>query len=318
MRPARVSSVYGIRVVLWTEPETDIIAAVRMRANREAPVEGGVAVGDWVLMAPDEVVVEKILKRKTVLLRQAAGERAEPQAIAANVDRVLVATSLEPNGDFKLRRLERYMLAIRSGGAEPIVLLGKSDLCADLAPFLADVAKLDARYVIASARTGDGIEELRALVPAGTTTVMVGSSGVGKSALTNFLLGRQQQILGDVRASDRRGKHTTTRRSLFVVPGGGLLVDTPGMRELKPWQAEGDAFDDVVALASSCRYSDCRHENEPDCAVRGVVDSERLASWEKLRQEKKLTYDRQATHATVDENRRSRAYTTAQRKDRGR
>ena len=130
---------YGTRVVLWIEPEVDLVAAVRARASREAPVEGGVAVGDWVLMAPEELVVEKILARRTVLLRQAAGERAEPQAIASNIDRVLVATSLARGGDFNVRRLERYLVAIRSGGAEPVVVLGKSDLCVDPGPFVAEV-----------------------------------------------------------------------------------------------------------------------------------------------------------------------------------
>ena len=306
--PARVVSDYGIRIVVWLLDGTEHISAVRGRATRDNPIEGGIAVGDWVLVAPEEKVVEKILARKTALLRQAAGERAEPQAIAANVDRVFVMTSIEPGGDFNMRRLERYFTAIRTGGAEPIIVLGKSDLAGDRAPFLEQLATIEATKIFTSAVSGEGIAELQAMVPAGITAALVGSSGVGKSAITNVLLGRSEQAIGDVRASDRRGKHTTTRRSIFSLPSGGLLLDTPGMRELRPWKPDEDAFDDVVALAPACRYTDCRHENEPGCAVRDVVDKERLLAWRKLDDEKKKSAERQSTHASVEEKRKQRVY----------
>jgi ribosome biogenesis GTPase len=326
LAPARVASVYGTRVELWTERGVRV-AAMRRVALREAPVEGGLAVGDWVVVAgarTGEVVVEQVLPRRTQLLRQAAGERAEPQAIAANVDRVLVVTSLD--GDFNARRLERYLVAIRAGGADATIVLAKADLVADPAGALRDASAL-AHTLVTSARTHAGIDELRAAIPCGTTAALVGSSGVGKSALVNELLGRSAQLEGAVREHDRRGRHTTTRRSLFVVPGGGLLVDTPAMRELKPWQptredaaASADhAFVDLVALATSCRYRDCRHDAEPGCAVRealadGRIDATHVESWRKLECERASRGERQQRFAQHEAERRSRAYTAAQRK----
>jgi ribosome biogenesis GTPase len=328
LRPARVASVYGIRVDVWTE-DGPRMAAVRRMASREAPIEGGIAVGDWVLVGPteeggDDVVVERVLPRTTVFLRQAAGERSEPQAIAANIDRVLVMTSLE--GDFNPRRLERYLVAIRAGGAEPIVLLGKADLCDDPSGPMAEAAALGAsETLLVSAKTGLGVEDVRRRIGRGTTAALVGSSGVGKSALLNQLLGRVVSAEGEVRAHDKRGRHTTTRRALYVVPGGGLLVDTPGMRELKPWQPgalpDEDPFEDVAELATSCRYRDCKHDAEPGCAVSaalaaGTIDAERVASWRKLEREREERSARQDRFASMEQKRAARAYTTEQRKRR--
>ena len=318
--PARVSSVYATRADVLTAagPRHGLM---RGRALREATDLGGVAVGDWVAIAETvqaeeirasaEVVIEAILPRRTVFMRQAAGERAEPQAIAANIDVVFVVTSLD--GDFNERRLERYLVAIRSGGAEPCVLLSKADLAHEAHPIVVAASAM-APVLLVSARTGQGIEEVRARVGPGTTAALVGSSGVGKSALVNALLGRGEQREGEVREHDRRGRHTTTRRSLFLLPSGGLLVDTPGMRELKPWQPEGteaeseDVFEDVAALAAGCRYRDCRHEGEPGCAVEaaaaaGGLAAERLAAYRKLVAERAGLSARQAAHAAEQERR---------------
>jgi ribosome biogenesis GTPase len=331
LRPARVASVLGTRVELWTDGGVRV-AAIRRVAKRRAPVAGGVAVGDWVAIADapgGEVVVERVLPRRTELVRQAAGERAEPQAIAANVDRVLVVTSLD--GDWNAARLDRYLVAIRSGRAAPLVVLAKADLVDDeaRARVHAEAASL-APVIVTSARTGLGLDVLRAEMSPGTMSVLVGSSGVGKSALVNALIGRDVQAEGAVREHDRRGRHTTTRRALFVVPGGGLLADTPGMRELKPWlpeHAEGaDGFADIAELAAECRYRDCRHDGEPGCAVReaiadGVLDDARVASWRKLERERRERGGRQELFASFQQRRRARAFTTAQRKwyrDRGR
>lgn len=329
LRPGRVASVYGTRVDVWLAGEdAPQMVAVRRMAKREAPIEGGIAVGDWVLVAPESegskaVVVERVLPRRTSFLRQAAGERAEPQAIAANVDRVLVVTSFE--GDFNERRLDRYLVAIAGGGAEPVIVLAKADLVDDPSPVIAKASAL-AATIVTSAKTGLGIDELRAQVARGITIALVGSSGVGKSALVNVLLGRDAQAEGAVREHDQRGRHTTTRRSLFLVPGGGLVVDTPGMRELTPWQAgaAGDddveeAFADVIALAASCRYSDCRHAEEPGCAIRaaidaGELDATRIASWATLEKERSARKARQDAFAGVQEKRRARAMTVAMRK----
>jgi ribosome biogenesis GTPase len=327
LRPARVASVYGTCVDVWTEAGPRL-ASLRARTSRDGGALGGVAVGDWVLVGPtaeggDEVVVEQILPRRTVFLRQAAGERSEPQAIAANVDRVFVVTSLE--GDLNLRRLERYLVAIRAGGAEPLVVLGKADLCPDPSEAVAAVRALGpVETLVISAKTGQGVEDVRARMPRATTSALVGSSGVGKSALLNELLGRVVNAEGAVREHDKRGRHTTTRRALFVVPGGGLVVDTPGMRELKPWQPDeapedDDAFEDVASLAQSCRYRDCRHESERGCAVRAAVlaktlDASRVASWQKLERERAARAARQSGHATTEQRRRARAYTAEQRR----
>lgn len=317
LRPARVVSNYGIRVGVWLPGTAPQLAAIRAKAKRAAEALGGIAVGDWVLVGTaaegsDEVVVERVLPRRTAFVRQAAGERAEPQAIAANVDRVLVVTSVD--GDFNLRRLERYLLAIAGSGAEPIIVIAKADLAEDPSEMLAAATAL-APTVLTSAKTGAGMDELRALVPRGTTVALVGSSGVGKSALVNVLLGRDEQAEGAVREHDRRGRHTTTRRSLFELPGGGLIVDTPGMRELTPWQADeaassdtDGAFTDIAELALSCRYRDCRHAAEPGCAIRaaidaGTLDAARTASWQKLESDRAARQARQSAFAAVQEKR---------------
>ena len=330
LAPARVASVYAARVDVWTQ-EGPRLASLRSRALRDA--EGGVAVGDWALVAragadASEVVVEAILPRRTSLLRQAAGERAEPQAIAANVDRVFVVTSIE--GDLNVRRLERYLVAIAAGGAEAQIVLTKADLVEDAGAALERVRALAPAFAT-SARDGRGVDELLARIPRGTTATVVGSSGVGKSALVNRLLGRDVQLEGAVRAYDGRGRHTTTRRELFVLPGGGLLIDTPGMRELKPWLPEGshddDTFDDVAAFAGACRYRDCGHAREPGCAVRAALDASelseaRLVAWQKLSRERAERAERQASFAAVAESRRrARTNTLALRKrlkDKGR
>jgi ribosome biogenesis GTPase / thiamine phosphate phosphatase len=331
LTPARVVSVYATRVDVWAPGEDGALgqrhALVRGRALREAGPLGGIAVGDWAAVRPipggEDLVLEAILPRRSAFVRQAAGDRAEPQAIAANIDRVFVVTSVE--GDFNPRRLERYLVAIRASGAEPAIVLSKADLAGDADSLVAEASAF-APTLLASARTGRGLEALRAAMPASTTSALVGSSGVGKSALVNRLLGREAQAEGEVREHDRRGRHTTTRRDVFLVPSGGLLVDTPGMRELKPWLPEGsddhvvdDAFEDVAAAADACRYRDCRHAAEPGCAVRaavdaGTLDPGRLASWKKLEQEREARSERQAVSAQLEENKqKTRARSVALR-----
>lgn len=291
LRPARVSSVHGVLVDVWTEEGTRI-ASMRGTLRGGAP-EGGLACGDWVVISGEgqDVVVESVLPRRTIFLRQAAGERAVPQAIAANVDRVFVVTTAE--GDFNVRRLERYLVAIAAGGAEAVIVFTKADLPHDLGPLVGEAREL-APVVVTSARTGSGMDDLLALMPADATSAFAGSSGVGKSALVNRLLGASVQREGHVRGHDKRGRHTTTRRELFSVPGHGIVVDTPGMRELKPWTPAGrgadDAFEDIARFAAACRYRDCRHRNEPECGVRravdaGALDPSRLAAFVKLSDE---------------------------------
>jgi ribosome biogenesis GTPase / thiamine phosphate phosphatase len=228
MRGARVVSVYAARVDLLTA-SGPLRASLRSRTLRE--VEGGVAVGDWVLLHGRDDVVETVLPRRTVFLRQAAGDRPTPQAIAANVDRVFIVTSAD--ADFNVRRLERYLVAIAAGGAEGQIVLTKADVAEDLDAMIERARTLGEAFAT-SAKSGRGIDTLRERM-AGKTTALVGSSGVGKSALVNALIGHEAQLEGEVRAWDGKGRHTTTRRALFVLPNDGFLIDTPGMRELEPW-----------------------------------------------------------------------------------
>ena len=253
--------------------------------------------GDWgaAESVPNEkvVLIRRILPRRTKLSRKAAGETMEEQVIAANLDTVLVMTAL--NADFNPRRLERFLTVSRESGAEPVLLLNKLDACAEPGPFLAEARQAagDAAVVAISAKTAAGLDALSAWIKPGRTVGLIGSSGVGKSTLVNRLAGNEALKTAETRASDERGRHTTTHRQLFILPGGGILLDTPGMREMQFWDAEQGlkkTFDDIEALAPSCRFKDCAHGSEPGCAVKAAVEAgtlaaERLESWAKLRRE---------------------------------
>lgn len=270
-----------------------ILGGLRHRSGKaELP-----AVGDWVscepLPAEKTVVIRRVLPRRSKLSRKAAGETTEEQLIAANLDAVLVVTALD--ADFNPRRLERFLAVCRESGAEPVVLLNKLDACADPLPFLGEarLVALDAPVVAVSARTGQGLENLAAWIRPGRTVGFIGTSGVGKSTLINRLLGDERFKTRETRASDARGRHTTTHRQLVRLPGGGVLLDTPGMREMSPWEAEKgleQTFDEIETLAPSCRFRDCGHGAEPGCAVKkavdeGALDPARLESWRKLKKE---------------------------------
>jgi ribosome biogenesis GTPase len=243
------------------------------------------AVGDWVLVGAGRAPrIEAVLPRRTALVRKAAGRRARPQVVVANVDVVVVVTAA--GADVNVRRLERYATAIADSGARPVVVLTKVDLEGE-----GDVVRIQeawpgARVIAASGLTGLGVAAVRAELAEGVTGALVGSSGVGKSTLVNALVGRELHATAEVRASDLRGRHTTTFRALVPLPGpdggrggGGLLVDSPGMRELSAWDADEGVratFGDVEALLGACRYSDCRHAAEPGCAVQAALASGEL------------------------------------------
>jgi ribosome biogenesis GTPase len=219
-----------------------------------------------------------------------AGRERDEQIVAANIDVVFIVTSL--NAELNPRRLERYLTLAWESGARPVVVLSKADCCADPVPLVeqAQTVALDVPVLLTSAKTGLGIEALRALLGNHQTGALLGSSGVGKSTLINALIGWERQDTGEIREADDRGRHTTTRRELVSVPGGGLLIDTPGMRELQLNEAGHgllSAFDDIDALAAGCTFGDCRHGAEPGCAVQaalaeGRLAVERLASYHKL------------------------------------
>ena len=263
------------------------------RKGKVAPEDRPV-VGDWVLVEDGRRIVA-LLPRRSAIKRGAAGEHYRQQLIAANIDVVLVVCGLD--GDFNPRRIERYLLLVQAEGVTPVVVLTKADrpgTDADAAlAALAGVRAQGVDVVAVNARDPAGVRVLDRWLQPGTTAVLVGSSGAGKSTLTNSLLGVERMKTAAVRESDARGRHTTTHRALIALPSGACLIDTPGMRELKPTGEEELAdggFGEIEALAAQCRFRDCRHAAEPGCAVRaaveaGTLDPGRLANYLKLRDE---------------------------------
>jgi ribosome biogenesis GTPase len=234
-----------------------------------------------------------VLPRSSKFSRKTAWTQVAEQVLVANVDIAFLVMGLDDR-DFNVRRLERYLTTAWEGGAVPVIVLNKSDLAPDLDGQVAQTESVSFGVPIhvVSAATGEGVEELRPHLPEGRTAVLLGSSGVGKSSIINLLLGEEHFRIGDVR-SDGRGRHTTTHRELVVVPGGGVIVDTPGLRELQLWETDGGldrAFSDVAELVAQCRFSDCAHETEPGCAVKAALDdgslpAERWESYLKLQRE---------------------------------
>jgi ribosome biogenesis GTPase len=272
-------------------------------------------VGDWVeLCAANAQLIERVLRRRTQFARRDPDASGRIQVIAANIDVVLIVCASSASSSARvqrrgvnLSRLERYAAAVRQGGALPVYVVNKIDLASDVQALIASVVAIagDATVLTTSALTGAGVNELRAAVPPRATLALCGASGVGKSALTNRLLDHEAERVGDVRQEDERGRHTTTHRELFVMPGGGLLIDTPGMRELGLVGELDAGFDDIARLGERCRFRDCRHTDEPGCAViaaiaAGELDRRRLASLQKL--ERELARD----HREVDPEARRR------------
>ncbi len=253
-------------------------------------------VGDWVAVNTLDdglAIVVSLLPRFSVFSRKTAGVRTQEQVIAANIDLLFLVTGLD--GNFNLRRIERYVVQASDCGATPIILLNKTDLCPDVGQYLNDVERVvpGIEVYAVSALQDTGLVAIRSLIKLGVTAGFVGSSGAGKSTLINRLLGSARQTTGAVREDDSRGRHTTTRRELIILPGGGMVIDTPGLRELQLW-GEPDklqgAFADVENLAQLCRFRDCTHESEPGCAVRAAVEDgtiapDRYESYLKLRRE---------------------------------
>lgn len=298
LRPGRVMSVQRESCTVWAEGE--LLPAVVTGKFRSAAVEKSdfPAVGDWaaleVASGERKALVHSLLTRRTLLARRAPGKGAEaPQVLVANVDTAFIVTTFTE--EFSAKRLERYLLMAREGGVEPVVLLNKSDLAAPGDDRLAQAmaAAPETAVLSVSAETGLGMEGISFYLAEGKTAAFLGSSGVGKSTLLNRLLGTAAQSTGPVREDDQRGRHTTTHREIFPVPGGGLVVDTPGLREVGVWADEAGmalAYSDIALWAAACRYADCTHMVEPACGVLKAVEDgslprERYDNYLKLRRE---------------------------------
>jgi ribosome biogenesis GTPase len=330
--PARVVSVHRDAFVVGTaegERTAELSGRMRHRADDEAERP---AVGDWVAVrvpaGEGAAMLQAVLPRRTHLARKVPGAVTAVQVVAANVDVVWIVAGLD--GDYNPRRLERALVLAWEGGAQPAIVLNKADLLApeelgarvrateDVAPGV--------RVLAVSAAKGEGLDRLTESLVPGRTAALIGSSGVGKSTLVNRLLGAERQPTAAVRSHDSRGRHTTTRRELLRLPGGALLVDTPGLRELQLWAAPDaldGAFADVDALAGSCRFADCAHSGEPGCAVvaaseDGTLGPGRLESYRKLQRELRHLALRQDERGQREEKRRWRAIHRAARKHRPR
>ncbi len=311
LRPGRAVADRGPRLLVrFEDAERLVTVPGRLRAAAEVPV-----VGDFVLATPGaEPAVVRVLARRSALSRGAAGRATAEQVLAANVDLVFLVHGLDAG--VKPRRIERTLAAVYASGAEPVVLLSKVDLEEEREAVLAEAAEVAgaAPVLLVSGTTGEGLPAVRALLAPGRTGVFVGPSGSGKSTLVNALLGEAVQATAAVRARDARGRHTTSGRLLVPVPDGGCVIDGPGIRELKLWDAAGieGVFDDITAIAAGCRFRDCVHEGEPGCAVRAAVedgrlDPERLESLRKLEAEARAAEARRGGAAALEEKRRWRA-----------
>jgi ribosome biogenesis GTPase / thiamine phosphate phosphatase len=269
------------------------------------------AVGDWVALKkrPDQehARIHAVLPRRSQFTRKTVGTKTEEQIVGANIDTVLLVTAL--NQDFNPRRVERYLSVAWQSGAAPVVLLSKADLCDDVADKIAAIEAISngAPVHALSAKYGTGVAEVQAYFVSGQTVAVLGTSGVGKSTLINRLIGFDKQKVTEVRESDDRGQHTTRHRELILLPQGGLVLDTPGMRELQLWEVdEGveQVFSDVEELAAHCRFSNCQHESEPGCAIQaaikaGTLKASRLENYRKLQQELAHLARRQESYAEL-------------------
>ena len=324
LRPARVAVAHNALYQLRTA-DGEVMAEVAGRLRHRAPSpDARPVVGDWVAIRPganSSATIEAVLPRRHCFSRKAAGEPTRRQLVAANVDTVLLVSGLD--GDFNLRRIERYLVAVRNSGAAPVLVLNKADLCPDREDRRAAAAALapEAPLHVIEALGPGGVEPLRQHLPPGRTGALIGSSGVGKSTIINHLLGHERQRTAEVRRRDGRGRHTTTQRELILLPDGGLLIDTPGMRELQLWEdtdALDDAFDDIRALAAECRFRDCGHDSEPGCAVRRAAETRRLSaarldSFRRLRREREAARQRRDELARLEEHRRVKSAHRAMR-----
>jgi ribosome biogenesis GTPase / thiamine phosphate phosphatase len=273
------------------------------------------AIGDWVIICPlhgeDRGIIHYVLPERSRFSRQAPGGRTREQIVAANIDTVFIVGAMDGGRSANIHRLERYLTLGWNSGAIPVVLLNKADLCPDIPGFLHSLEPVTAGVDVypVSAKESSGLEALKPYLRQGKTVAFLGSSGVGKSALINALLGYDRQEVGEIRERDFTGRHTTTTRELIILPDGGAVIDTPGMREIQMWAGDdglNSSFNDIAILAQQCRFKDCQHHAEPGCAVKaamenGELDPQRLDSYEKLQKEIHYHEARQAGSVRLEE-----------------
>lgn len=317
--PARVSCEYrGCYSVLTEHGEWLAEVSGRMRHHAQSSLDMP-AVGDWASVQPhpgeDRCTIHSLLPRRSAFVRKAPGGRTQEQVVAANMDTVFLVSGLDH--DFNLRRIERYLTLSYTSGAAPVILLNKADLCENRKATLLETETIapGVPVLLISATTGEGIDQVLNHLPAGKTAALLGSSGVGKSALVNALVGWNMLKTQPVREHDSHGRHTTTHRQLIVLPNDAVLIDTPGMRELQLWaegEALNDSFADIEGYAPSCRYRDCSHTGEPGCAVQqavtdGHIGVKRYESYLGQRKELRHLQIQQDVRLQIGEKRRWKA-----------
>lgn len=301
----------GLYIARVSEQHRELYKVISEQGELSASVSGKLAynaedqmdfpaVGDWVMIDRAEgssgnAVIHHILRRKSVFTRKAAGSANEQQVIAANIDVVFICMSL--NADFNLRRIERYLTIAWDSMATPVIVLTKSDLCEDLPQKMNEISavSMGADIIACSSENGFGYQAVEAYIGQGKTIAFIGSSGVGKSTLINRLMGRDVLATKTIREDDGKGRHTTTHRQLLLLPSGGIVIDTPGMRELQIYTGNlSKTFEDIEELAAGCKYNNCSHGTEPGCMVKkaiedGSLSEKRFESYLKLQRE--ISYD---------------------------